>query len=68
MRVVRASSPDDLAFVIRSIKVPMEVVSFGQDAESYFAYYRTDRGMERRVMMDIQKSLRDISRGGEAPT
>ena len=46
----------------------MEVISFGQDAEGHFAYYRTDKGMERRVALEMQRSLREISRGGEAPT
>lgn len=46
----------------------MEVLHFGQDDEGHYAYYRTDKGMERRVALDMQRSLREISRGGEAPT
>lgn len=46
----------------------MELLGFGQDELGHFAYYRTDKGMEKRVIKQIERALRDISRGGEAPT
>lgn len=66
LRVIRASSPEALATILRAVTVPMEVMSFGQDELGNYAYYRTDKGMEKRVMFQMSKALREISRGGEA--
>lgn len=66
LRVIRGSSPEALSTVLRAVTVPFEVMGFGSDDLGHFAYYRTDKGMEKRVLRQLNKAQREISRGGEA--
>ncbi len=65
MRVLRANTPEALSAIVQSINVGMQILGFGNDSEGHFLYYRTTTGMEKRVLMQIEKAQRNL-RGGEA--
>ena len=66
IRVARGTSPEALTEILRNVTVPIEVLSFGQDSEGHFAYYNTHKGMEAKVINQLEQARRGISRGGEA--
>ena len=56
LRVVRGETPEQLAAIIRRLRGEFQVMHYGSDSEGHFAYYRTHKGHDRKLINQIKKA------------